>query len=70
VARLVSFLTLLTGLSSPQQQIVAVVIELVRKGETPPGEWVTLAHTSGNHWKEVERSVRNAQGGTGALSYP
>jgi hypothetical protein len=68
VARLVSFLTSLAGLSSRQQQIVAAVIELVRKGEAPPGDWVTLAHIAGNHWKEVERGVRNAQGVTGAPS--
>jgi hypothetical protein len=63
VARLVSFLKSLTGLSSHQQQIVAAVIELAGKGTAPPGEWMTLTRTSGNHWTEVERSVRNAQGG-------
>jgi hypothetical protein len=57
VARLVSFLKSLTGLSSHQQKVVATVIELARKGTAPTGEWITLAHTSGNHWKEVERSV-------------
>ena len=68
VARLVSFLTSLTGLSSRRQQIVDAVIGLVRKGEAPPGEWVTLAHTSGDHWTEVETNLRNAQDATGTAS--
>jgi Ca-activated chloride channel family protein len=68
VARLVSFLESLTGLSSHQQQIVAAVIELARKGTAPAGEWITLARTPGNHWDKVERSVLNAQGATGNLS--
>jgi hypothetical protein len=68
VARLVSFLTSLAGLSSRQQQIVAAVIELVRKGEAPPGDWVAIAPIASNHWKEVETGLRNAQGVTGAAS--
>jgi hypothetical protein len=60
VARLVSFLKSLTGLSSHQQQIVAAVIELARKEQAPAGEWITLARTSGNHWREVEKSLLSA----------
>lgn len=60
VARLVSFLKSLTGLSSHQQQVVAAVIELARKGKAPPGKWITLARTSGMHWKEVENVVLNS----------
>jgi hypothetical protein len=70
VTRLVSFLSSLTGLSSDRQQMVEAVVELVRKGETPPGDWLTLAHTSGNHWTEVETSIRNAHGVTGPRSSP
>ena len=57
VARLVSFLRSLTGLSTHQQETVAAVIERARKGTAPAGEWIRLARTSGNHWREVERSV-------------
>lgn len=57
VARLVSFLKSVTGLSSPQQRIVAAVIELAQKGRAPAGEWITVAQAAGNHWKEVERVV-------------
>jgi Ca-activated chloride channel homolog len=57
VARLVSFLKSLTGLSGDRQQIVVAVIELVDKGTAPAGDWITLARTSGNHWKEVESSL-------------
>jgi hypothetical protein len=57
VARLVSFLKSVTGLSSHQQRIVAAIIELAQKGTAPTGEWIALAHTTGNHWKEVERVV-------------
>jgi len=60
VARLVSFLQSLTGLASYQQEMVAAVIELARKGTAPAGEWITLARTSGDHWKEVERGVRKS----------
>ena len=60
VSRLVSFLKSLTGLSSRQQQVVAAVIELARKGTAPAGEWISLAHTSGDHWRAVERSVLSA----------
>jgi Ca-activated chloride channel family protein len=55
VARLVLFLKSLTGLSSHHQRTVAAVIELARKGTAPAGEWIALAHTSGNHWREVEK---------------
>ena len=58
VARLVSFLQSLTGLSSHQQEMVAAVVELARKGTAPAGDWITLARTSGDHWKEVEKGVR------------
>jgi hypothetical protein len=61
VARLESFLQSLTGLSSHLQQVVAAVIELARKGTAPAGDWITLARTSGNHLKEVERRL-NALG--------
>jgi Ca-activated chloride channel family protein len=60
VARLVSFLKSQTGFSSNQQQIVTAVIELARKGTAPAGEWITLAQTSGDHWREVERGVLSA----------
>jgi hypothetical protein len=60
VARLVSFLKSTNGLLAPhQQQVVTAVIELARKGSGPTGEWIALAHTSGDHWKEVERLVLN-----------
>jgi hypothetical protein len=42
------------------QQIVAAVVELASERSTPAGEWVKLARTSGNHWREVERSVLRA----------
>ncbi len=58
VARLESYLQSLTGLSSQVQQVVAAVIELARKGTAPAGDWMTLARTSGNHRKEVERSLK------------
>jgi hypothetical protein len=61
VTRLESFLQSLTGLSSHLQQVVAAVIELARKGTAPAGDWITLAGTSGNHLKEVERRL-NALG--------
>jgi Ca-activated chloride channel family protein len=57
VVRLVSFLQSLTGLSSYQQQIVSAIIELAQTGTAPTGEWIALAHTAGNHWREVERLV-------------
>jgi hypothetical protein len=54
VARLVSFLKSLAGLSDRQQRIVAAAIEMAQKGTAPAGEWITLARTTGDHWKEVE----------------
>lgn len=57
VARLVSFLKSLTGLSIHQQQVVEAVIEMARKGTTPAGKWITLARTAGMHWGEVESVV-------------
>jgi hypothetical protein len=59
-ARLVSFLKLMGGLSSDQQEIVAAVIELARQGKAPAGEWITIARAPGDHWKEVESSVLSA----------
>ena len=61
VARLELFLQSLTGLSSRLQQVVAAIIELAREGTAPAGDWITLARTSGNHLKEVERRL-NALG--------
>jgi hypothetical protein len=58
VARLESFLQAVTGLSSDLQSVVATVIELARKGTAPAGDWMTLARTSGNHLKEVERRLK------------
>jgi Ca-activated chloride channel family protein len=57
VVRLVSFLKSLAGLSSHHQRIVWAIIELAQKGTAPTGEWITLAHAAGNHWKEVEAAV-------------
>ena len=57
VARLVSFLKSMGGLSSRQQEIVAAVLALARKGTAPAGDWLTLARTSGDRWKEVESGV-------------
>ena len=57
VVRLVSFLKSLTGLSSRQQRIVSAIIELAQRGTAPTGDWIALARTTGNHWKEVERMV-------------
>jgi hypothetical protein len=57
VARLESFLQSVTGLSSHLQQVVATVIELARKGTAPDGDWMTLARTTGNHLREVERRL-------------
>ena len=62
VARLASFLKSLTGLSSHHQLTVVAVIELAHQGTAPAGEWIKLAHTSGNHWKEVDKSLLGAQG--------
>lgn len=63
VARLVSFLKSMTGLSGPQQQIVGTVIELAGKGAAPAGDWIRLVHISGEHWKEVEKAVLNTSVG-------
>jgi Ca-activated chloride channel homolog len=60
VSRLVSFLTLLTGLSKNRQQVVAAVIGLAHKGTAPAGAWLALAGTSGDHWREVEKGVLSA----------
>ena len=57
VARLVSFLETQHGLHSRHQQAIDAVIDLVHKGAPPAGEWIALARTPGDHWKEVERSV-------------
>jgi Ca-activated chloride channel family protein len=57
VARLVSFLKSLTGLSGHRQDVVAAAIELSNKGAAPAGGWIELAGKPGDHWKEVERSL-------------
>ena len=37
---------------------VIAVLAFLSHGHSPgAGEWITLARTSGNHWKEVEKSV-------------
>jgi len=53
VARLAGFLKSLKGLSSGQQQVMARVIENAEKGRAPSGDWLRLARTPGDHWKEV-----------------
>lgn len=58
VTRLESFLQRLTGLSGPLQRVVAAAIEHARQGTAPAGDWITLARTSGNHLKEVERRLK------------
>jgi hypothetical protein len=58
VARLVTFLKSLSGLSSRQQQLVAVVVECAHKGIAPAGDWLGLVLKPGDPWKEVESLVR------------
>ncbi len=53
VARLVSFLKSLTGLSPYHQQLLAVVMA---SNSAPPGDWLALARASGSHWREIERA--------------
>ncbi len=60
VRRLMSFLKQLTGLSGDYQQAVDAAIELASKGRVPAGEWIKLASTSGDHWKEVQISLMKA----------
>jgi Ca-activated chloride channel family protein len=60
VARLVSFLKSLTGLSGHRQEMVAAAIELSNKGAAPAGDWITLAGKPGDHWKEVRSSLLRA----------
>jgi hypothetical protein len=55
VARLVSFLKSLTGFSSHQQEMVAAIVALARKGAAPAAEWLALARASGDRWKEVKK---------------
>jgi hypothetical protein len=57
VARLVKFLESVTGLSSKHQRIVGAIIRLAKKGESPAGDWINLAGTPGDHWREVETAV-------------
>ncbi len=60
VARLVSFLDSLSGLSRQQQQVIAAVIKLARKGTAPTGDWITMSKASGLRWKEVEAVVMSS----------
>jgi hypothetical protein len=55
VARLVAFLEKLTGLSGQQRETVDHVLELARKGKPPAGDWLTLARTPGDNWKDMEK---------------
>lgn len=64
VARLVSFLNSVKGLSGRQQQLVAGVVDLARKGKPPAGEWAALAAASGNHWGEIEKGIGAINAGT------
>ncbi|HTT63948.1 MAG TPA: VIT and VWA domain-containing protein [Bryobacteraceae bacterium] len=59
VARLVSFLKSLTGLTGRQQEIVAAVLERARKGSAPPGDWLALAGAGGDHWDELGKDFRS-----------
>lgn len=57
MARLVSFLNSLTGLSSHHQKTLAEVVEWAGKGKAPAGEWLEMARTSGDQWTQVENSL-------------
>ena len=57
VARLVRFLESLTGLSSKQQRIVSAVVKMAKNGNAPAGDWINLAGTPGDHWREVEAAL-------------
>ncbi len=58
VARLLSYLKSLTGLGGRRQNTVAAVLEMAANGAAPPGDWVKLAQTSGEHWSELEKACK------------
>jgi hypothetical protein len=55
VSRLVRFLKSLNGLSPNHQQLLATVVTL---NSAPPGDWLNLTKTSGDHWKQIARAVK------------
>jgi hypothetical protein len=57
VARLVSFLQSLSGLPAHRQELTDAAISTARKGQTPAGDWLALAQTTGDHWREVARAL-------------
>jgi Ca-activated chloride channel family protein len=58
VARLVSFLKSLKGISGHRQEVVAAVLEFAKKSAAPSGEWIALARNSGNRWEDVESLLK------------
>ncbi len=57
--RLISFLKPLIYSMRPERlRVIAAVLALVEKGSVPSGEWLNLAKTPNNCWKQVEAAIR------------
>ncbi len=57
VAKLVSFLKSLSGLTADQQQTVEGIIDIASKGLSLPGDWIKLAQASPKNWSDLEKAV-------------
>jgi len=56
VARLVGFLESLSGLDAVKRRLVDLALAAVRGGQAPPGDWLRLAKTGGEHWNVLAKA--------------
>lgn len=56
VARLVAFLESLSGLDAGKRRLVDLALVAARGGQAPPGDWLRLAKTGGEHWNVLAKA--------------
>ena len=57
VARLVAFLESLAGLDAGKRALVDRAVAAARQGKAPKGDWLRLAHKSGDRWPELSKAL-------------
>ena len=57
VRRLIRYLQKENHLSEPQRDLVAKAIALAEKAQPPAGDWLKLAATPADHWRQIEKAL-------------
>jgi Ca-activated chloride channel family protein len=57
VAKLLNFLKSVHGLPRDRQELLEWIVAKAEKGQSPAGDWLTLASVAGDSWSELTKGV-------------